>query len=179
MALNNKNNNCRNNVELASRIFTEYGDFIYAVVLAQVKNRDRADDIFQDFFLSLVSKPLSGEIQDMKSYLYRAIINDFNDAIRRVKKYQAKVSRYAEHLTYFTANGDPQKALIKIEETKKMFELIEGHLRQSEARAITLRYKNHHDTREIAKIMNVDNRSVSRYISVGLKKIRKFFTLKR
>ena len=167
-----------NGVQIAASIFSEYGDFIYAVIRSKVKNDSQADDLFQDLFLSLVSRPPSGKVQNMKSYLYKAITNDLADAMRRVQKYRAQMSRYAERLTYSTSNGDPQKALIRMEETNKMFELIEGHLKQSEARAITFRYRNHHDTGEIAKIMNVDNRSISRYISVGLKKLRKLFTLK-
>ena len=174
----NTNSNI-NGVDVATVIFSEYGDFIHGVIRSKVSDDSQADDLFQDLFLSLVSRSPSGKVQNMKSYLYRIIYNDLIDAMRRVKKYQTHVSRYAEHLTYSTPNGDPQKALIRIEEMKKMLELIEGHLRQSEARAVTLRYRNQHDIGEIAEIMDIDKRSVSRYISVGLKKLRKLFTLKR
>jgi len=167
-----------NNVHIAGEVFSEYRDFIYGVIRSKVQDDYQADDLFQDFFLYLVSRPPSIDVRNMKSYLYRAITNDIADAMRRVKKYRAKVSRYAERLTYSKANGDPQKALIRMEETKKMFELIEGYLTRSEARAITLRHRNHHDTREVAEIMGVNNRSVSRYISVGLRKLRKLY-LKR
>jgi len=174
----NTNSNI-NGVDVASVIFSEYGDFIHGVIRSKVGDDSQADDLFQDLFLSLVFRPPSGKVQNMKSYLYRIINNDFIDAMRRVKKYQIHVNRYAERLTYSTTNGDPQKALIRIEEMKKMFELIEGQLRPSEDRAVTLRYRNQHDIGEIAKMMDIDNRSVSRYISVGLKKLRKLFTLKR
>jgi DNA-directed RNA polymerase specialized sigma24 family protein len=49
---------CRNNVGLAAKIFAEYGDFIRMVIRYKVKNEAQADDLFQDFFLSLVVSPL-------------------------------------------------------------------------------------------------------------------------
>ncbi len=178
MTLQSRNINSEfNSVHIAVLIFSEYGDFIYAVIRSKVKNDSLADDLFQDFFLSLISRPPLDKVQNMKSYLYRAITNDFIDAMHRVEVYQSYVNRYAKNSIYSVANGNPQKVLIKIEETNKMFELIERLLKHSEARAISLRYRNNHDTKEIADIMNVDKRSVSRYISVGLKKLREFFTI--
>ena len=41
-----------NNVERAAQIFSEYGDFILAVIHYQTSNHAQADDLFQDFFLS-------------------------------------------------------------------------------------------------------------------------------
>jgi len=86
----NTNNKYRNNIDLASKVFAERGDFIRAVIRSQVKNEAQADDIFQDFFLSLVYNPVPKGVKNMKSYLYRAIIKDVVDAVRRVETYKAK-----------------------------------------------------------------------------------------
>ena len=179
MLLGRNTNSNVNGVDVTNGIFSKYGDFIHGVIKSKVSDDSQADDLFQDFFLSLVSEPPSDEVQNMKSYLYRVITNDLTDAMRRVQKYQVQVSRYAERFIYSKPNGDPQKTLIRIEETKKMFELIEENLKQSEARAIILRYRNNYDIGEIAETMDVDKKSVSRYISTGLKKLRKLLTLKR
>ncbi|MHC4792547.1 MAG: RNA polymerase sigma factor, partial [Planctomycetota bacterium] len=64
------------NVNHAAKIFSEYGDFIRGVIRYQVGNDAQADDLFQDFFLSLVSRPVPADIQNIKKYLYRAITND-------------------------------------------------------------------------------------------------------
>jgi RNA polymerase sigma factor (sigma-70 family) len=69
----------------------------------------------------------------------------------------------------------PENALIRTEEMSKMFELIEKRLPRSEAQAIVLRYRNHHTIKEVAEKMDVNSRSISRYISKGLSKIRQFF----
>ncbi|MBA7664156.1 hypothetical protein ES703_72211 [subsurface metagenome] len=59
-----------------------------------------------------------------------------------------------------------------IDEAKKMFELIERRLPPPQASALTLKYRDSYDTGEIAEKMRVKPRSVSRYASVGLEKIR-------
>ncbi|MHC4571195.1 MAG: RNA polymerase sigma factor [Planctomycetota bacterium] len=161
------------NVNYAAKIFSKYGDFIRGVIRYQVDNDAQADDLYQDLFLSLVSKPLPADIQNIKSYLYRAITNDAVDA-RRIEKYQALMHKYAEYSNYSINKSGPENALIEKEEMNKMFRLIEGWLPRSEAQAIILRYKHNYNTKEVAKKMKVNNRSVSRYISTGLYKVRQF-----
>jgi RNA polymerase sigma factor (sigma-70 family) len=167
------------NVVRAAEIFSEYGGFILSVIRYQVKNDAQADDLFQDFFLSLVSRPVPADIQNIKSYLYRAITNDIVDAVRRVEKYKARINEYTGRLNYSINKEMPGNALIEQEQTDKMFRLIEGWLRHSEAQAITLRYKNSYSVKEVAKKMRVNNRTVSRYISAGLSRVRQFLTLKK
>jgi len=168
-----------NGVALAFEVFTEYGSFIRAVVRSQVQNEAQADDIFQDFFLSLISKPVPKGVKNIKSYLYRAIINDVVDAVRRAEKYQSRIKKYSEQLNYSINKTDPRNALLdEEEELDNMFALIKGRLPSSESQAIALRYRSHHSIKEVAEKMGVNHRSVSRYISVGLQKVRQFLTLK-
>jgi RNA polymerase sigma factor (sigma-70 family) len=165
-------------VDRAVAVFTEYGDFIRSVIRYQVRNETQADDLFQDFFLSLVSKPPPVDTQNMKSYLYRVIYNDVIDAARRVKKYQTRMERYAECRKYSTVEDGIEDTLIRTEEMNKIFKLIETRLRRSRAQAVVLRYRNHYKIQEVAERMNVNSRTARRYISVGLRKIRQFLTVK-
>ena len=165
---------CRNNVGLAAEIFTEYGDFIHTTIRYQVKNETQADDLFQDFFLSLVASPLPTGVRNIRDYLYRAITNDVIDATRRVERYLKHVHKYSKYLEPPIDKRTPEDAFIETEETKKMFELIEMHLRCSHAQAITLRYRDDYDIKEVAKKMNVDSGTVRKYIYIGLSKIRCF-----
>jgi RNA polymerase sigma-70 factor (ECF subfamily) len=155
MELHNSNDNCRDNVESASQIIAEYGDFIWAIAFAEVKNRDQADDIFQDFFLSL----------------YRAINNDIADATRRVQKYRAHINKYSQKITY-SINKSNSKNALEEEQINRMFDIIKEQLPRSSAQAIILRYRDGQNTREVAEKMGVKSKSISRYISTGLKKIR-------
>lgn len=163
----------------AVRIFTEYGGFIRAVICYHIKDKDRADDLFQDFFLSLVAKPLPPDVQNTKCYLYKMIINGIIDAACRIEKYQNRIRRYAAHKRYSITEEGPESSLIESEEMNKMFKLIEKQLSRSESRAVILRYKNHYTVKEVAGKMNVASESVSRYISVGIGKIREFITISK
>ncbi len=167
------------NIDRVAEIYSKYGDFIRTIIYNYVENDSQADDLFQDFFLSLISKPIPANIQNIKGYLYKAITNDIVDAIRRMEKYKTRIDKYAECFNYSVNNNRPESAFIEVEQTNKMFRLIEGRLRHSEAQAITLRYRNSYNIKEIAEKMHVDNRTISRYISTGLSKVRQFLTVKR
>ena len=169
---------CQCNVGQATVIFARYGDFIRAVIHSQVRNEAQADDMFQDFFLSLVYKPIPQNVKNIKGYLYRAITNDVIDATRRVERYSHHMHKYAEHFNHSINKRIPENAFIEKEETNKMFELIKGRLTNSQSQAIDLRYRNHHSIKEVAEKMDVKSTSVSRYISIGLRKIRQFLKLK-
>ncbi len=167
----------REGVGKAAEIFDEYGDFIYSVIRCQTRNDTQANDLFQDFFLSVAFKPPPPDVRNIKRYLYKAIIHDIVDAVRRVENYQTKVRRYADDIRPSTIKDKPENILIDSEEMDRMFELIRLQLPRSEAMAITLRYKNGHDIAEVAEKMEVDTRTISRYISVGLSKVRQFFSV--
>jgi RNA polymerase sigma factor (sigma-70 family) len=164
-----------NKVDLASEVYTEYGSFIRAVIGTQIKNESQADDIFQDFFLALIHKPLPDNVKDVKSYLYRAIMNDVVDTVRRTETYQTRIKKYCNQSNYLINNDGPENALIKKEQLDKMFDVIKGRLPSSQSVAIALHYREHHSIKEVAQKMGVNHRSVSRYLSVGLKKIRHLF----
>lgn len=165
-----------NRANTAANVFAEYEDFIRTVIRYQVKNETQVDDLFQDFFLSLVSKPIPIGVRNIKSYLYKAITNDIIDAARRVEKYQKHMRKYAKHFNYSIDKRTPENLFIKEEETSKIFETIEMQLRHSEAQAIILRYRHNYNTKEVARKMNVDSSSVRRYVSIGFNKIRQFLT---
>lgn len=179
MALPSANTNMyENSVLMASELLTEHGNFIRAVIRSQVKNEDQAEDIFQDFFLSLVYKPIPKGVKNIKSYLYRAITNDIVDAVRQVERYRVRIHEYSKQFTNSINNTSPENALIKKEQLDKMFALIKGRLPNSGYQAIFLRYRKHHSLKEVAEKMGVNDRSVSRYICVGLRKIRQLLTAK-
>ena len=169
---------CLNNVCPAAEIFTEYGDFIRMIIFSQVKNETQTNDLFQNFFLSLVYKPIPQNVKNIKGYLYRAITNDIIDATRRVERYSHHMHKYAENFNHSINKRTLENAFINVEETNKMFELLKGRLTSSQFQAIALRYKNHYSIKEVAEKMDVKSKSVSRYISIGLRKIRQSLKLK-
>ncbi len=168
----------RNNVGTATEVFTEYRDFIHMVICSQVKNKSHADDLFQDFFLSLVSKPIPQNVKNIKSYLYRAISNDIVDTQRQAERQKEKIKKYKERCNFSINKPEPENALIKDEQMNKMFDLIKDRLTSSQSQAITLRYVTNHTIKEVAEKMGIKTTSASRYICTGLRKIRQSFKFK-
>ena len=169
---------CQNNVGLAAEVINEHTDFIYMVICSQVKNKSHVDDIYQDFFLSLVSKPIPDNVKNIKSYLYKAICNDIVDTQRQVERYKTQIKKYRERGNFSINNSEPENAIIKDEQLNKMFNLIKGQLTSSQSQAIALRYGTNHTIQEIADEMGVKSTSVSRYICTGLRKMRQSLKLK-
>jgi len=162
-------------VKTATEIFDEYRDAIVTIIHFNVSDKSKADDIFQELFLSLVHKPVPSETKDIKGYLYRTIINDILDMVRRRKTYQAQIRRYAQQLKYGNSiiQKDPQHIVAEAEQIQRIFRLIEEQLPPHQAQAIIHRYRHNHTTTETARRMQIKKSTVSRYIYAGLKKIRR------
>ena len=165
------------NVELAAEVFGEHGEFIRSAIRYHVKNESQVEDLFQDLFLFFVSKPIPADVRNVKGFLYKVIHDSVRDAYRRTERYRARLRRYSDPLQQLTDNR-PEAPLMETEETMKMFELIEKRLPPKEALAVTLRYGSNCSTGEVAKQMGVKPRSVSRYVSVGIKKFRTYLEAK-
>ena len=164
----------RKRVGLAEEIFDRYGDEIRAIIHFNVKDKSKADDIFQEFFVSIVHKPIPTDIQDIRAYLYRAVTNDVIDVSRQIKNHQDRIQKYAECRKYFVISEDPQDTAIQVENTKKMLQLIESHLPKREAEVVVQRFGHGFSTTDTAEKMQVDKRIVSRYLSAALKKMRQY-----
>lgn len=178
MALNNADNN-KENIKRASQIFFEYGDFIYSVIYSKVSNAEKAEDLYQDFFLSTVHKPVPTDVKNVKSYLYRAIINDIADSRRRSERFTTKFEKYEQKIKNTINKSTPENAYISEEQIIKMLKLIKEQLPISCSEAIILRFRDNLSIGEVAKEMNVKTASASRYISTGLKKLRRLLAGKR
>ncbi len=175
MALAHENRNS-SAADHAAEVFAKYGGFIYRVIRNKVKDDAQADDLCQDFFLSLVSDPIPPDIQNIESYLYRRIIHDIIDALRRVEKHRTLMKKYSESPNFFiNKNGSRNAYIINKGKVDKIFKFISGQLSAREAKAVILRYRDDYNNQEIAKKLNIKKSSVSSYICRGLKKIRQFF----
>ncbi len=165
--------NRQKNVRSTFRIFAEHSDFILTVIRTKCKNEADADDVYQDLFLSLVHKPVPEAVENIRGYLYRAIIMRTYNTTRGVQRYRSFMHGYGEQRRFDTGDKHPEKALLVKEEVGRALKLIEkGCIKGSEARAITLRYMNNCSPNDVAEEMDVNVRSVTSYISVGLKRMR-------
>jgi RNA polymerase sigma factor (sigma-70 family) len=129
------------------------------------------EDLFQDFFLELISRPIPDDVQNVRGYIYHLVYDNIKDVFRRIERYKKRVHRYAEHRRGIIEDR-PENGLIETEEIEKMFELIHKHLPKNEANAMEQRYKHNRSINETAAKMGVKPKSVSRYLSAGAKKLR-------
>ena len=164
----------RKRVGLAATVFDKYSDEIRAMIYFNVKDKSRADDIFQNFFVSIVRKPIPPDIQDIRGYLYRAVTNDVIDVAREKECRQNHIKKYAECCNSSITTEDPENIAIRMEDTKKMFQLIESRLSKREAQVVLQHYVQGFSITDTAKKIHVGKRNVSRYLSVALKKMREF-----
>jgi len=160
-------------VRRAAAIFDEHGRVIRSIIRSHVNNDSEVDDIYQDFFLSLVHKPVPERIRDIKGYLYRALRNDVLDAARKANSYRGRIQRYTELRKQSRPGHTPWDTIIRDEQVEKALELIDRKLCPREAEAIVRRFGFDQTVTEAAEKMGVNKRTLSRYVCVGLKKIRR------
>jgi RNA polymerase sigma-70 factor (ECF subfamily) len=156
-----------------SEIFHKYHDKIYSIILFHINDKSEADDIFQNLFLCFLRNPIPAGTKNVMAYIYKTITNDVFDLIRKRKKYQGRLSRYAEKQKYISGASNPENIAIQAEEIQKLFNLIEKRLPRHQAQVIHLRYIKEYTTFETARHMGIDEKTVSRYLWAGLKQVQK------
>ena len=159
-------------VGLAAEVFGKYGDEILAVIRFNVDDQSRANDIYQDFFISLVRKPIPSHIQDVRGYLYKAVTNDVIDSSRRVRNRQNNTQKYAYVYKHCISQKNPHDLMIHDEETERMLRLIKNHLPRRETGVFLMRRSEGLNTAATARKLSLTKRTVSRYLSIATKKIR-------
>lgn len=159
-------------VKIAADLFDEHGHAIRAVIRSQVNNQSEVDDIFQNFFLELVRKPVPPHVQNVRRYLYRAVKNDVLDLARRNKCHNTRLLKYAQCKKSLPPQVGPPEKLILSEEIHNVFQTINTALRTHEADAIFYRYREGESTTGAAERMGINTRSLSRYLCIGLKELR-------
>jgi len=158
----------------AAEIFTRYSNQIRAIIAFQIEDKSKADDVFQQFFISLVRKPIPANIEEVEKYLYRALANDVIDVCRQANHYRDSLQKYAELHRNETIEEDPQESLLQVEATKEMFQLLDRRLSKRQAAVAWQHYGKGLSKTDTAKKINLDKKTVVRYLSLARKKMRKF-----
>ena len=162
----------RRGVQRAEELFAQYGPEIRAMMEYRVRNRAEAEDVFQEFFLSLATTEVPTDIVNMKSYLSQAIWNDVASWYRQQKRYVRRVEVYAENRNNHRPLQDPSKIVMRKDQERAFFEKITRFLSPQEAKAVTSRYRDECTVAESADQLGIEKRSVTRYVSAGLRKIK-------
>ena len=160
-------------LERAVAIFSEYGDFILAVLRFQTHDRVWQEGLFQEFFLALIHRPVPADVRNIKNYLYRALVNHVLDSVRARESYRHAVKKYAKETRISINSRSAGNALIDdTEQRNATIASLARHLQEREAQAFVLRYRDNFSIGEIATRMGVNGRTVSRYLSQSLRRLR-------
>jgi len=159
--------------EQVLHIFNTYHDKIFKFIKFHINNESDVDDVFQELLLSFLQHGIPVNTKNILSYIYRTITNDITDLIRKKKKYQSKLSNYAQQQSQPFLNSAPIHSAIQAEEFQKFYTIMQKRLPPRQVQALYLRYVKEYTNSETAETMGIDKKSVSRYISAGLNKIRK------
>jgi RNA polymerase sigma factor (sigma-70 family) len=162
----------RRRVKKAKEVFDKYGNEIRAVIELNVKDQHTIEDIFQDFFVSVVENPIPQDVEDVRGYIYKAIVNDAIDRRRRARIRREGDRKYAESIRDNAVQKQPQNAAIMAEEVERVFQLIESRLPPRHVRAIMQFYGFGRTISGTSAKLKIEERSVSRYLSEAIRKIR-------
>lgn len=92
-------------------LFNQYAGQLVRYAATIVKDKDEAEDVVQQLFVSLWTKKETMEVNtSLKSYLYRSV---HNSSLNRIKQQTVKES-YAEYFTY-VSDGTTAGAVAELE----------------------------------------------------------------
>ncbi len=172
-----KTHNPPANLAHAEEVLAEHGDFVRKILRFHIRNQGEREDLFQEFFIELTSRPIPEDVQNVRGYIYNVVCHNIRHSFRRIERYQKRLRKYAEHRRHIIEDR-PENDLIETEEIEKIFELIHRHLPKNEAKAMEQRYKHDRNISETAAKMGVKPKSVSRYLSAGAKKLRQVLSIR-
>ncbi len=162
------------NMKEATDMFEKHIHTIRAAIRFHINDSSSMDDIFQDFFLSLVEMPVPRRDQNIKAFINRAIRNDVLDAVSQNRNYHQRNCKYAQmHKDRFKSKT-PDEIAIHADDIRQLFDTVENQLLHHESQAIIQKYRYDRDADEAAEAMGVTKRSVSHYLCTGMRKLRNF-----
>jgi RNA polymerase sigma factor (sigma-70 family) len=144
--------------------------------IAHFESPENAEDILQNFFLSLILKPLPPETKDIRSYLYRSLINDIKDFNRREKTHRQKIRNYRDYLIQKSNFGivvdAPDLGLTRKEQANRIFTIANTRLAPHMRITFNLRYKLGYRIGQISKTTGVKKNVIRVYLTSARKMIR-------
>ena len=159
----------------AGDIFNEHEDLIRSVIYFHVKDKAKADDIYQDIFISIATKSLPKKLSNTRGYLYRVINNEIIDTYRQNKGEKLRLEKYANNKSINTTACCPDVIVSKAEKMQNIFAAVETKLCKREVKAVKLKYQKGYTSKEAAKKMGINRQSFNGYITSSVKKLRAIF----
>ena len=150
--------NDHKNNELINKVVDQYADTIIRIAFQYTKNRTDAEDITQDVFISLMKQPPFKTEEHLKAWLIRVTINKSKDYLRATKRRN-------------TLPLDNFADILSKEEKLALDELNE--LPDKDHDLIYLFYFEEYTSKEIAKILGIEEVTIRKRLSRARGKLKK------
>jgi len=148
-------------------IIDEYGQQLYGYLVRFLANRDDAEDILHDVFISFYERIDRVDPDKYSSYLYRSA---HNHAINFQKKRGRHVGLSESHIS--TLASDDESTGEEEEKNEEIRNALQ-ELKPKEMMVIELKYFQNKSYEEIAEIMGNTSRAVDSLLVRAKKKLRK------
>ena len=145
-------------------IFNKYAGELFVYAHKKLKNKEESQDIVQDIFIYLYkNKDQLHEIQNLASYLYKAVLNKVFD----IYKHKYVVNEYAN-----AQAGDSKEQnyhigtdfLIREKELKMLIDSTIDKMPERMREIFVLKKFEHLSTKQIAEKFNISELTVSTHI---------------
>ena len=146
------------------RLFSQYGNDLYRFALSFVGSKYEAEDIVQDVFVKLISRPFVIRQGTEKSYLLKVTANRCKDYLKSPRyKTHVDIDDYADVIgsseEYTSDDNSLFNALNLIDEKTRM--------------PIYLHYYEGYSYKEISAILKISESAVAMRISRGKEELKK------
>lgn len=161
-------------------IYNEHHSIMHKKIRSLQFSRNDHEDVLQDFFLMLLSKPIAPALANSRAYLCRVLQNDLIDTIRKEKCAQKRIASYYEYYRMRHEDEYTQDNIIELKESIILLlqkydlaiNVIQIFLPPRLATALLLYYQDSHTYKQIAQELSITQYSARRYVSMGLKELR-------
>ncbi len=153
-------------------LMKQYEQQIQAYILLRIKNKDDAQDIFQDVFRKFAFSNYKAE-KPLKPFLYRIAENEINSFKRKWRRFWSKQDNVEDWIDFI---NDPAKNSVDSlfeQESLLLFESALLHLKESHQTLIRLIDILGHSYKEAAEIIGITENKLKRRLENARKKLKK------
>ena len=152
-------------------IIERYSDMVLKVAYQNTRDLQESEDIVQEVFLALFSRPLPKEEEHLKAWLIRVALNKSRSFLRSARR---KVQPLDESLApaerLAAERSAPEPSFTRDDVLEQLFSLPEA-----ERNALYLHYYEGYSAKEIGKFLKKSKNAVYILLSRGRAKLKELF----
>jgi len=151
-------------LEILGALYSRYMELLYGLCLKYFKNRERSQDAVMELFEKLIIELQRHKVDNFRSWLYVMAKNYCLMELRSKKNESLKIS-IDEHEYLFMENVDEMHPMDRGDYNKdKVLENCIKQLKKEQRECIRLFYYENQCYRDIAQIINSDEKKVKSYL---------------